>query len=504
MLQLGLYYLGLYRVSADESARSLLALRLSWANALDPWVWPPFYKIVVGLFLKLDNDVFIAPRILVGAAGLLVIPALMGLSNTMFADHKVGLIAGLLAVPIPDRLILSVTPLSDIYFFLLLIVASLFILRWLQTGLQRDLIIGCVCLALASADRYEGCFFAVILLGYVTGRWYWGSGVSLRQLIAVGAILSIFPTFWIADNYLWYGSFSNLADTREQFIAQKPSYYISLAHSSAGSLIYMLARFPMLVLGIAAFWVLVAKDKMIYNWAAIFFLPLFLITTVMLATMSVPMTLPWRTSGVWVFLLLPFTALALVRISEWLWEGRARNWGLAGLTLFTLVPPTIHTARVASASMQDYVTHGWRREREAGLFIRNQLARSEDGKVLIDSTDNYEYLDVMTGSTVPQRFVLTSAADPLEVANSMPLRAKYYRDGDEAMIQKYFADKFALDKGGSVDEIERNDIKLILVRAPDFVQALDGSSTVERLRGFGPWVLYRVRAVRADNYGARS
>jgi hypothetical protein len=50
--QLGLYTLGFYRVIADESARSLLALRLSWHNALNPWVWPPFYKIFVFCFLS--------------------------------------------------------------------------------------------------------------------------------------------------------------------------------------------------------------------------------------------------------------------------------------------------------------------------------------------------------------------------------------------------------------------------------------------------------------------
>ena len=44
VVQLGLYKFGFYRVTADESARSLLALRLSWHNALDPWVWPPFYN----------------------------------------------------------------------------------------------------------------------------------------------------------------------------------------------------------------------------------------------------------------------------------------------------------------------------------------------------------------------------------------------------------------------------------------------------------------------------
>ena len=160
------------------------------------------------------------------------------------------------------------------------------------------------------------------------------------------------------------------------------------------------------------------------------------------------MALPWRTAGAWVFLLLPFIALTLVRTSEWLWEGHARTWALAGLLLVALVPPAIHVARIVRSHMQG-------REREAGLFIMDELARFSGGKVLIDSTDNLDYLDVITGSTVPERFVTTSTADPLEVANYMPLRAKYYREADEAIIHKYFADHFGLERGGSIKALRK-------------------------------------------------
>ena len=162
--------------------------------------------------------------------------------------------------------------------------------------------------------------------------------------------------------------------------------------------------------------------------------------------------------------------------------------------MVALVPPTIQTAQIVRRGMLDDAMREWRREREAGLFIMDELARVGGGKVLIDSTDNLDYLDVMTGSTVPERFVLTSAADPLEVAHYMPLRAKYYRDADEAIIRKYFDDKFNLDRGGSIEALERNDIKLVLVRSPRFVQGLEDSPMVERLRSFSGWVLYRVRS----------
>ena len=195
VVQLGLYKLGFYRVTADESARSLMALRLSWHNALDPWIWPPFYKIFVGLFLKLHNDVFIVPRVLVGVAGLVLLLAMLQLAGALFADRKVSLITTLLAIAIPDRLILSVTPMSDIFFYLLLVGASIFILRWLRAGGRWHLIIGSACLMLASTDRYEGCFFAVTLLLYLTGGWLRGRDVGHGLLAAVSVILLSFPAF---------------------------------------------------------------------------------------------------------------------------------------------------------------------------------------------------------------------------------------------------------------------------------------------------------------------
>jgi len=494
-VQLGLYRLGFYRITADESARSLLALRLTWHNALDPWVWPPFYKILVGLFLKLHGDVFIVPRILVGIAGLALLLAMLQLADTLFSNRKVSLITTLLAMPIPDRLIFSVTPMSDIFFYLLLVGASIFILRWLQTGRRWDLIIGCVCLMLASTDRYEACFFAVTLLCYLTGRWLRGHDIGLGLLASVTTILLTFPVFWVANCYWWYGSLSNLATTSWQFLgAYGYNYHIAITHSPVGSFIYIVLWFPVLLFGVVAFCRLALKDKVIRTWAAIFFVPFPLVTAVMIASMSVPMAAPWRTSGPWVFLLLPFTALALLRTGEWLWEGRARTWGLAGLLLVALVPPVIHTVQIVRKGMLDDAMRDWRRDREAGLFIMEELARFGGGKVLIDSTDNLDYLDVMTGSTVPERCVLTSAADPLEVANHMPLRTKYYREADAGTIRKYFADQFNLDRGGSAEALARNDIKLVLVKAPGFVRGLEGSALVERLRSFGGWVLYRVRS----------
>src|SRR3712207_4877088 len=88
---------GIERLSADESARALLAHGLSWANALEPFVWPPFAKLLVGLALRLHDDVFVVPRILSGLAGLGAILAVARLAGLLFRDFRIQLAAAALA-----------------------------------------------------------------------------------------------------------------------------------------------------------------------------------------------------------------------------------------------------------------------------------------------------------------------------------------------------------------------------------------------------------------------
>ena len=74
--QVGLLSAGLFRITSDESARILTAWHMTRANALEPFLWPPFYKLFVGSALKLYPNIFLTPRILVDAAGLLSLLAL--------------------------------------------------------------------------------------------------------------------------------------------------------------------------------------------------------------------------------------------------------------------------------------------------------------------------------------------------------------------------------------------------------------------------------------------
>ena len=229
------------------------------------------------------------------------------------------------------------------------------------------------------------------------------------------------------------------------------------------------------------------RDAAARAWALAFGVPLLLSTAVMVLSLSITMAAPWRTIGIWALLLLPFEAVAIVRLVDWLRErsGRAplRGVAVAALLAVALLPPAARSAVYVREGMLDRRTGGWRVERLAGLETVRELDRSGDGggKALVDSAHDFEFLDVLAGSEDPKRFVLSHGTDPQVVANAMPF-------GGPAP-----PDRFGLARGGDAEALAAADIRLLLVRTPRLIAALDAGGRWERARDFAPWVLFRPR-----------
>jgi hypothetical protein len=495
ILQVVLYRAGVHRLSADESARSLLAYNLSWHNALEPWIWPPFYKIFVGLALKAFDDVFVVPRILSSAAGLVTFLTLAWLSRIMFDDHRVQLVTAVLAALIPYRLLFSVVPLSDIYYLLFVIAAAGHVLVWLRSAKAWSLLAGCGFLLLAQTVRYEACFFGFTLGLLLLHRW-WRSDLGHGLLVAAGVLLTAFPVFWVVDSLIWYGSLNNIFLARQQFSGVTDAdYRMALRWMPLGRpLLLELVWNPAILAGLGALVWTCRSDAVLRAWVLVFGLPLFLISGIMVATLSVPLAVSWRTLGVWSLLMLPFTSFALVRCAEWL--GRTRNRGLvlATAVVSASVPIVVHDARLARAATATYETGNPRQERQIGLYLRAAIQR-DGGHVLIDTHDNLDYLDVIVGAAAPELFVTSADADPNEVANFVPMRDRFLRDHDGAVIARYLTDRFDLMHGGDAAALADHDIRLLLVREQAFIQGLDASPLVERLaEPYADWVLFRLRS----------
>lgn len=494
-LQFGLFEAGFYRISADESSRSLMAYDLSWRNALEPYVWPPFYKVVVGSFLKLYRDVFVAPHLLVSVVGLLAIPCLVRIADLLFHDRLINVITATMALVMPHRLIFSVVPLSDIFYFDLTLAAAMFILMWLQKRHLRDLLAGCFFLFLSETVRYEACFFGLVLILFLAYRWLVSRDVDLKTVVLAGLLLFSFPVLWAIDSYYWYGSLDNLRITSLQFIGIYGKAYVSALRWNplVRSFRLDVTWDPFLLIGMAAVVWYGRRDFAIRSFALLFGAPLVVISAVMVITLSIPLAAPWRTSGAWALLLLPFTAAALVRIAGWLQHGGGRRWALPVLVALAVFPLAARSAVYVHDGMFNFETGHWRQDRKVGLYLAKQLAAAGRGKVLLDSYLNLDYFDVLTGSSAPTDFLLTADGDPVTVGAYVPMRDKYLREQNKPIIEKYLADHYDLAEGGSVEAFAAKRVRFVVVRYPGFIHALDASPRVERLRAFTDWVVYRVR-----------
>jgi len=116
--------------------------------------------------------------------------------------------------------------------------------------------------------------------------------------------------------------------------------------------------------------------------------------------------------------------------------------------------------------------------------------RQDSRQVLLDATDNLDYLNLIVLSNEPARFILNVDADPLRVAIYAPLRGYYLKTHDAAVVDTYFTDKFAMKSGLDLSLIRARQIGYVLVHNEVFIQAIDKNPYLVRLGTFGPWVLY--------------
>lgn len=494
LLQLGLFHAGLERLSADESARALLAHGLTWGNALEPFIWPPFTKLASGLVMQVWDDSFVVPRLVSNLAGLLALLAVAALATALFRDRRISLVAAALAVVEPSRLLFSVVPLSDIHYMLFLLLAALFVLRWLRGGGTRALLVGCAAILLAETVRYEATVFALCLGLVVAWRW-WRGTVGTAVLFGAALLLAGFPVFWAVNTLVWYGSLEILGNAGAQYrAAYGENWRFALAWlPMARPMLLDLAWSPALLLGL---WTLAAglrRDPALRGFAVVFGLPLPLTSLLMLATLSLPLAVTWRSFAVWALLLVPFAARGMVRLAAAL-VPRLRPLPVLPLLLAAaLVLPMVRSTWLAwRDGIVDPASGEWRAERRAGLALRAMLER-EGGRALVDAWDNVVFLDIIAGSGRPELFVTSAGEDPAWVAGFLYLRHVAPRPEEAAIRARALADRFALASGGDAAALAAAGVRWLVIREPALRAALDASPLVERRAAAWPgWTLYRV------------
>ncbi len=495
LVQLGLFGAGLFRLTSDESARILTAWHMSWSNALEPFLWPPFYKLFVGSALKLFPSIFVTPRVLVCLAGLLGLLALARLATALFQDRRISLIAVVLAVLAPQRLLFSVVPLSDIYYFLFVISAAAFIAEWIRAQRPGALFLGCACVLLAESVRFEAGLFALFLEVLLLYRGLVRRELPFPMLCGASFVLFIFPALWALNSYAWYGSLSNINVAAQQFIGVfGRNYAYAVKWSPLRFFIQDMIWNPLTLLGLAALVWLSMRDATIRLWTLLFGVPLLVFSVYTTVTFSIPTAATWRTSGVWTLMMLPFDAYVAWRIGLIL-RDRARLPGpvLAVLLLLAILPMGVRSLWYTHDGLRNNETLHAHQEHALARFLDERLAASPDASVVVDSSTNLDYLDVLAFSRFPDRLILTAQGDPVRIGFYEPMRAAYAGHADVAGL---LTDRFGLDHGGTPQALAANHVAFLVVRNPAFIAGLDKSARLARVAAFNDWTVYGVKPIR--------
>ena len=449
---------GFYSIGWDESGRTLDAYAWAAHGTAQSNAWLPFYRICVGLGLRAYPDLVLTPRIVGFFFGMGSIVAAAWLAQELFQSRATTLLTLALGAFCSQRVVLSLAPLSDIMFSVVMLVTMALLARCLRTG-GRTALFGCAMFgALATTLRYEGWIFAVAVFVIVAGRSLFAStGTKRGDLVVVAVILFAFAAGWSVDTCLETNPIGVVvADAQRlspwQILRKNPLVEFAVTNSLSLNLVGVVAVLHFARRGAWRQRAIVAAS----------FGPLVVASLVLLLARSAQTGPSWRMIGVWTMLLLPFTAWLLVAGFRRAGQGKGKALAIAATALL-LAAFVFDTFRIERASSWAFPES----DRLAGKYLDELITAKPDARVLIESS-RYFFLNVVVASQHPDRFV----------RNSVPERES----------------PPVLPLGGRVHQaLEGRGVELLVFRTDDYRDFLDRSPDVTKLADFGPWSIYALQ-----------
>lgn len=493
-LQFAIYHAGLYSISADESARAIFAHNLTFDNAFELTFWTPLNKIMNGLALKIHDDLYVTPRILTGLLGLATIGAVMMLANRLFENRLVAVIAGVLALALPQRLILSVAPLSDMQAFFLTLFGTAFLVTWFRKGSVSDLLIACTMLLLASMVRFESWFLNALLGLYLAYRALIKRDLAFVPFVIAGALISVFPLYWLAKIYILDGSLARLGMTTMQFTDTYGRSYVQ-AFKSDALVLYIkdMLTSPAVLFGTLGVTLVALKDAKVRPVILLVFAPLFILGVMMVATLSVPLAAPFRIDGMWVLLAMPFAAWLIVTAADHLRTSTmVRVFAVLVLAYIGFMASLIETHDTVKgyyANANDLIV---KEDLVMGDKLRDILAH-DPRNIMVDAIDNLSFLNAAAVANAPERMIANVDADLVITGIYSTSRPKYEADPDKTILDTYMTDKFNILGGLDPAQLQARNIGYLLMRNANYIAACDQNPLLEKLGTYGAWVLYEVK-----------
>ena len=251
---------GFTSVSDDDYGRVFLAA--DWVSKSyifpDGGVWLPGYTLIIGSALKIYYDLFIIPHLIIFLFSLIALFMFYLLTKNLF-NAQVALLSILIVGLLPFYVYLSLTPLAEMIYFLLIISFLYFFLLWYERCQDRLLLISASLLTVATTVRYESWLFAACFCLYLGLRWLSAvrstHAFHLPWLLTI-AMVSLFPCLWILRYSLMSGhpllfmaeTFPGKPDTSGLLTSLSPKLAFVELLLQNGSLICLLAMGGLLLL----------------------------------------------------------------------------------------------------------------------------------------------------------------------------------------------------------------------------------------------------------------
>jgi hypothetical protein len=381
------------------------------------------------------------------------------------------MVAGLIGALLPQRVVLSVAPLSEIMFITAITLAIAFLVQWFSAGRRKDILLSATLFAVASSVRYEGWVFAVLFAALAIFKWL--RPMDGRKLLFADArdpilIAISFMALWVTLYFIQHGRpFGFVAETAARYtLVSGDTFERSLLHNP-------LAQFAIQnvwtlnILGLLSLRLFMRQNVHSRTLVVLPALALLVVSAIAFWGKGMPSHGVWRIPSVWSVLLVPFTA-------QWF---TARLSSLdSSAKLRTAVPACLLVAVVAlcvkgTYTMTEHSAFS-RDDLAAGRYVQAQLSADTPGnpdKVLIES-GIWSYVNVMIASQCPEQFLFNTGYDP--VTPEEPLL-----NPDEPFDEGMF---------------KRMNVGLLVFRRDDYRDYLDARRVIKRLEDFGPWTIYAV------------
>lgn len=156
-------HLGFMEYNADGFTRVIHGFEWLQHPRWEVGVWLPLHFWLIGGALALWDNLYDAPKLLSTICGLITIANLYLITRTL-GGRRAALIAGLLAALFPFEVWFSVSGMSEPVFHALLTTSIAAFVRWQRSGRSATLALTGLALCAATAVRYEGWFYAAILV----------------------------------------------------------------------------------------------------------------------------------------------------------------------------------------------------------------------------------------------------------------------------------------------------------------------------------------------------